>query len=392
MRPAFEVADVLRTHRDGIVASGRFNSWQLRTLDALARCRTASLGGHVDKCTDCGTVRISYNSCRNRHCPKCQTVQREQWIEAREEDLLPVSYFHVVFTLPDTLNGLCMAHPREIYNLLFAVSWDVIRTFSADEKHLGAQTGMFAILHTWGQNLSLHPHLHCVVPGGGWTKAGHWKHARSKGEFLFPVKAMSKVYRARFVAALRATLNEKKWPMPEKSFFEELFRHEWVIYAKRPFAGPEQVIEYLGRYTHKIAISNHRLVSLRDGHVSFTWKDYRNQARKNVMTLEGLEFVRRFAMHILPKRFVRIRHYGILSSTAKREKLGEIKAAFGLDYQPREKKDWKEVSAAQLGWVPDQCPHCMKMTMVRVLDFDHRGPPKEYASCTTPKTQHMNDN
>lgn len=386
MRPAYEVADVLRAQGARIASSQHLNSWQLRTLDAIARCRTASLGGHVDACSACGTVRISYNSCRNRHCPKCQCVARERWIDAREADLLPVPYFHVVFTLPDTLGGLCMAYPRELYDLLFAVSWEVLRTFARDEKHLGAQTGMFAILHTWGQTLTLHPHLHCVVPAGGWTKAGNWKHARAKGRFLFPVKAMSKVYRARFVAALRAMLTQKKWPMPEKPFFDALFAREWVVYAKRPFAGPEQVIEYLGRYTHKIAISNHRLVNVDQEHVSFTWKDYRQGAKKSVMRLEAMEFVRRFAMHILPRRFVRIRHYGILSSTSRRGKLADIKSSFGLTAEKQEKKDWKAVSAAALGWVPDQCPHCKQMTMVRVLDFDHRGPPAQFLPCLTPKT------
>jgi hypothetical protein len=313
-------------------------------------------------------------------------VQRERWIAARESDLLPVPYFHVVFTLPDTLNRLCMAHPRELYDLLFEVSWDVMRTFARDEKHLGAQTGMFAILHTWGQNLSLHPHLHCVVPSGGWTKSGHWKRARSNGQFLFPVKAMSKVYRARFVSALRKLRAEKQWPVPEKNFFDALFKHEWVVYAKRPFAGPEQVIEYLGRYTHKIAISNHRLVSVDRTHVSFTWKDYRQGAKKNVMRLDAMEFIRRFALHILPRRFVRIRHYGILSSTAKRAKLVDIKESFGIRQPTPQKKEWKEISAGAMGWTPDQCPCCKQMTMVRVLDFDHRGPPAHYFSCLAPKT------
>lgn len=373
MRPAFEVADVLRAQWDRIASSSGFNTWQLRTLDALARCRTASLGGHVDQCTACGTVKISYNSCRNRHCPKCQGAERDKWIEAREADLLPVTYFHVVFTLPQEMNRLCMVYPREIYNLLFAVSWDVIRTFAGDEKHLGAETGMFAILHTWGQNLSLHPHLHCVVPAGGWTKSGHWKNTRSKGRFLFPVKAMSSVYRARFVSALRRLFAEKQWPMPEKEFFDELFRHQWVVYAKRPFIGPEHVIEYLGRYTHKIAISNHRLKSIAGNTVSFTWKDYREGGKKKVMTLDAMEFVRRFAMHILPKGFVRIRHYGILSSTAKRKKLPQIKAHFGI-LQKDNETEKAEHSALAFN-AAMQCPKCKQMTMMRVLDFDYRGPP-----------------
>ena len=268
---------------------------------------------------------MSYNSCRNRHCPKCQGEQREAWIQAREEELLPVPYFHVVFTLPDTINPLCLYAPAKVYNLLFKTAWSVMQSFAQDPKHLAAKPGMIAVLHTWGQNLSLHPHLHCIVPGGGVTQSGKWKTARSKGKFLFPVKAMSQVFRARFVCGLR-----KAFPDQPKAFFDQLFDKPWVIYAKRPFLHPKAVVEYLGRYTHRIAISNHRLISLDNGQVTFRYKDYRKGAQPLHMTLSDQEFIRRFSQHILPKGLVRIRHYGFLSSSWKAKKLPDLQRALGL--------------------------------------------------------------
>ena len=370
MRPAYEVADVLNAHWQEVARSSRFNTWQLRTLDAIRRCRTASMGGHVDLCTACGHVRISYNSCRNRHCPKCQQIQRERWIQAREAELLPATYFHVVFTLPEALNRLCLYEPAKMYKLLFDTAWSVIRSFSLDEKHLGADTGMISVLHTWGQNLSLHPHIHCIVPGGGITQAGHWKHARSRGKFLFPVKAMSSVFRARFVTALRNSIIGL-----DKSFYNDLFKTPWVVYVKRPFGGPKQVIEYLGRYTHKIAISNHRITSITEQAVTFRYKDYRDESKNKVMTLESNEFIRRFSLHILPKGFPRIRHYGILSSKRKQKTLPLIHEQLNSHYQKAGKKDWKQIST-DLGYNPDCCPLCKQQTMITVLCFDRRGPPE----------------
>jgi hypothetical protein len=388
MRARFEVAHVLRGAWDGITASGKFNSWQLRTLDALARCRTASLGGHVDACSSCGAVRISYNSCRNRHCPKCQTTQRDKWIAAREKDILPVKYFHVVFTLPSELNTLCMAHPKIMYDALFDASWQTVEAFSADTKHLGAQTGMFAILHTWGQNLSLHPHLHCVVPAGGFAPQGHWKDARNNGAFLFPVKAMSTVFRAKYMECIREKFKRLQLETLPRTLRDALFSKSWVVYAKRPFGGPEQVIEYLGRYTHKIAISNHRLQNVSDTHVTFSYKDYKDDGRKKSMRLDTLEFVRRFAMHILPKRFVRIRHFGILSSTAKRGKFEKVKAALRLRTKKRDTSTVRERKVHN----PLLCSCCGKETIVRILDFDHRGPPLHVLAQLSEKRKAMNEN
>lgn len=369
MRPAFEVADVINSHWQNLLRAPQYNSWQLRTLDAIRRCRTASLGGHLDICTNCAHTRISYNSCRNRHCPKCQQIQRERWIRAREAELLPVTYFHLVFTLPEAINKICLYEPASIYKMLFDSAWSVMKSFARDPKHLGAETGMITILHTWGQNLSLHPHIHCIVPAGGLTYTGQWRNPRGDGKFLFPVNAMSKVYRARFVAALRSRIKD----LP-RSFYDELFKSNWVVYAKPPFGGPKQVVEYLGRYTHKIAISNHRLINITDQSVAFRYKDYRDDSKTKVMTLDKSEFIRRFALHILPKGFMRIRHYGILSSSRKQKSLPAIHQQFNSEYRVQEKKGWKEIST-QMGFNPDCCPVCKLQTMITVLTFDRRGPP-----------------
>jgi hypothetical protein len=365
MRPTYEVADVLRAHWPHVPGMKGINGWQLRTLGALMRCRTAAMGGHKDACTSCGTVQVSYNSCRNRHCPKCQGHKREEWIAAREQELLPVPYFHVVFTMPSELNQLAMHEPKAVYDSLFAAAWSTLNSFGHDPKHLGAQTGMISILHTWGQQLTLHPHLHCIVPGGGLSQKGYWKTARSKGKFLFPVKAMSQVFRARYLEQLRHRCK------PTQALLNALYKKNWVVYAKRPFAHPMHVVEYLGRYTHKVAISNHRFTKVDGQRVSFRFKDYRKGSDQGVLTLSHQEFIRRFAMHILPRSFVRIRHYGILSSTAKIKSLPAIKEQI-----PHEVKaappDPRHVEPYRQGI----CPHCKTATMVTIEIIPTRGPPR----------------
>ena len=368
MQPAYEVATLLNRHWDRANDQLQLNGWQWRTLHAIRRCRTAALGGHVDQCDHCGHLRISYNSCRNRHCPKCQGQKRERWIEARRAELLPVTYFHVVFTLPQQINPIALYQPEVVYGLLFTTAWHTIQSFASDPKYLGAQTGMISILHTWGQSLSLHPHLHCIIPAGGITKAGRWKTSRSKGKYLYPVKALSKVFRARYVAALRKALKGQS-----KSFFQSLFKTPWVVYAKRPFGGPEQVIEYLGRYTHKIAITSHRITNMDDQSISFRYKDYRGQGVNKIMTLDGVEFIRRFSMHILPKGFVRIRHYGMLSNTVKPVALPMLQEQLmpGMPYKIPKNPDAVAVPSAS------RCPCCKKGLMQHVMDFDYRGPPMD---------------
>lgn len=359
MQPVFEVADVL--HRLGkSIESISLNSWQLRTLYALKKCRTATLGGHIDACDSCGNISISYNSCRNRHCPKCQGKNREDWIQAREEELLPVPYFHVVFTLPEAINALALHNPKLVYAILFESVWETLQQFG---KNKGIQMGMIAVLHTWGQNLSLHPHLHCIVPGGGIDQEGNWKNVRADGKFLFPVKALSKVFRAKYCEKLK-----ERDLIHYQKIRQQLWEKPWVVFAKRPFGSPKAVVEYLGRYTHKIAISNHRIKAIDDKSVTFEYKDYRQKGIKKQMTLTHQEFIRRFSLHILPKRFVKIRHYGFLSSTWKRQKLQLLQKKLQVKvFEKVEKKPF----------LP-KCRCCKTGNLHRIAVFDQRGPPAWY--------------
>lgn len=376
MRAAYEVAGVLEKHWLQVELHPQINAWQLRTLGAIMRCRTAALGGHKDLCTGCGFVRISYNSCRNRHCPKCQGREREQWIRSRESELLAVPYFHVVFTLPDSLNKLAMQHPKKVYDALFEAAWETVKAFGLDVKHLGADTGMIAILHTWGQQLTLHPHLHCIIPGGGLTGEGKWKTAKSNGKYLFPVKAMSGVFRAKYVVALKQRI-----PDADRKMLHELFKKKWVVYAKRAFGNAHSVIEYLGRYTHKIAISNHRITAIEEDTIRFSYKDYRKGASKQELTLDAMEFIRRFSLHILPKGFVRIRHYGILSSTRKKTTLPVIKAQ-----TPPITSVQNEVRELKV-FDPKICPCCKTATMITIELVPGRGPPRAYFSIQRKKQE-----
>jgi len=361
MNPLHELAEVLQRNNEQL---GQYttNSWQSRTLHAVRKCRTAELGGHIDQCDNpnCGHIHLSYNSCRNRHCPKCQGHKREEWILAREQELLKVPYFHVVFTLPCELNALCLQSPKLIYGLLFKTAWSVIKGFGANPKKLGAKMGMIAILHTWGQNLSLHPHLHCIVPGGGLAESGRWKYAQRKSKYLFCVKQMSKVFRAQFVADLR-----KNFTLPP-TFYQVLFSKHWVVHCNQPFYGPSQVIEYLARYTHKIAISNHRIKNIENEKVTFSAKDYRKGGKKYDVTLSDQEFIRRFALHVLPKGFVKIRHYGFLSSKNKGTLLKELHKRIG-------KPTIREKPVLLL----NKCRKCKTGDLVTIYAFDQRGPPCE---------------
>lgn len=370
MKPAFEVAQVLQYEHHRLHKMVP-NTWKLRTLYAIEACRTFVMGGHVDQCTnpECGKIRISYNSCRNRHCPKCQGHQKEIWIRQREKELLNTSYYHVVFTLPSELNKLAVYMPGLLYGLLFKVAWQVIQGFAANHKFLGAKTGMIAILHTWGQNLSLHPHLHCIVPGGGISVGNKWKNTKGQGKFLFPVKAMSKVFRARFVSELRKLLPQLE------PLYKELFKNNWTVYCKQPFYGPPQVIEYLGRYTHKIAISNHRIKNMTGGMITFSAKNYRKGGQKYDITFKYADFIKRFALHILPKRFVRIRHYGILASAIKNIVLKIVEEQPGKVSLPTHEP-----------LMHNKCPCCKIGDLVIITRFDIRGPPKHILSIGA---QHM---
>jgi len=300
-------------------------------MQNIERCRTAELGGHKDTCDACGHVRISYNSCRDRHCPKCQSLKKDEWLSERCERLLPIPYFHVVFTLPHGLNALALGNRKLLYRMLFDVAADTLQTIARDKQHLGAEVGFTAILHTWGQNLQFHPHLHCVVTGGGLSSdARRW--IPSRDNFFLPVKVLARLFRGRFLAALRRANKDGKIrfsgsttqlsvPAGWHRFLDDLYSRDWVVYAKPPFGGPEHVFSYLGRYTHRVAISNHRLISAEGGKVHFRMKDYANGGKNKTIALDSVEFIRRFLLHVLPKNFVRIRHYGLLAARNVNTKL-----------------------------------------------------------------------
>lgn len=369
MQSKHTVADVLNLEVDHLQEIA-YTSWNARALHAIRKCRTKALGGHLDWCTDCKKLHLQFNSCRNRHCPTCQGHKQQQWIAARSQELLPVPYFHVVFTLPDSLNPVAIRYPKVLYKILFDSVWQTLSAFGNTPKHLGAKLGMIAVLHTWGQNLQLHPHLHCIVPKGGVSKAGFWKKGKGKDDFLFSVKAMSTKYRGVFVSKLRKALPE----LPQ-SLYDNLFKKKWVVYAKPPFGKPENVIEYLGRYTHKIAISNHRIGSLdtQSRKVTFSLKDYKKEGKKITLTLSTKEFIRRFQLHILPKGFTRIRHYGFLSSSWKKNKLPLLQLQLAAKYLAH-----IETFVSQEKSVHRCCPSCKKGTLITLLTFDNRGPPKNY--------------
>jgi hypothetical protein len=383
--PKFEVADIIKKYGDKYRKLGGVPGHHLRTLSAIERCRTAELGGHITACTECGVGKISYNSCRNRHCPKCGGLARELWIEDRKRELLPVRYQHIVFTIPSEFNDFCRYNPNFCYDLLFKAAWKTLDLFAKDKKWLGARAGASMVLHTWGQNLSLHPHVHAIVPSGGLDGDGNWvtpKNGHGKAGFLFPVKAMSKVFRALFLKNFRRAWRQGKLTPPPaaptkkadiQSWIQKRHRQNWVVYAKAPFAGPETVVEYLGRYTHKTAISNHRLLDIGPDKVTFRYKDYRQDGARKTMKLDGVEFLRRFCLHILPLRFRRIRHYGILSNFHKTRSLAAARASLGVDpgsippKKPRAERV-RDLLEKQLGHPINNCPDCgAKNSLVQLL-------------------------
>jgi|TARA_B110000116_G_scaffold261753_1_gene266288 hypothetical protein len=371
MFPKFRLADVLNLEQDNLEQITS-SSWHLRTLHALRKCRTKALGGHLDWCSSCDTLHLQFNSCRNRHCPTCQGHQQAKWIAKREDELLNVPYFHVVFTLPDHLNEAALFHPKIVYKTLFDSVWETLSCFGNNPKELGAKMGMIAILHTWGQNLSLHPHLHCIVPKGGISKAGFWKSGKGKDNFLFSVKALSDKFRGVFTAKLR-----KELPHLPQKLYDSLFKKEWVVYAKAPFGNPKNVIEYLGRYTHKIAISNYRILDIdpKKKTVTFSMKDYKKGGAKTTLTVGNKEFLRRFSLHILPKGFTRIRHYGFLSSSWKKEKLPHLQLKL-LDRKTEDITIKIDLKSIEITTYLRRCPSCKNGTLITLLTFDKRGPPK----------------
>ena len=387
-----EVAHIFRLYGEAFRQKSRLCRVQLQAMRAIEDCRTAVLGGHLYRCEECGSEKNVYNSCRNRHCPKCQNLEKERWLEKRRNELLPVPYFHIVFTLPEELNVLALGNPEVIYDLLFHSVSQTLLEIAADRKHLGACLGILAILHTWGQTLVLHPHLHCIVPGGGPSlDSERWMAASER--FLLPVRVLAPVFRGKFLAGLKLLHQEGRLsltgeaeklrdPFEFLNLLDRLYKKSWWVYSKPPFGGAEQVLKYLARYTHRVALSNHRLVALADGKVTFTYKDYSHDGRRREMTLPAEEFIRRFLLHILPHRFVRIRYYGLFANRHRDRQLERCRTLLGAAAsspapESDEREDWEAVYQRVTGQDPTLCAECGQghLRKVRKLPALARRPP-----------------
>jgi hypothetical protein len=384
-RPRLEVAEVIRSCRDAFLQryGAGLTSEQRRALDDLTACRTAALGGHVLGCLECGHQEVSYNSCGNRHCPKCQATAAARWLEAQAADLLETPYFPVVFTLPGALGPMAHSNPRTVYGLLMRAAAETLLEVAASPKHLGAEVGVLAVLHTWGQNLALHPHAHCVVTGGGLSlDESRWIAGRD--DYFLPVPILRRVVRGKFLAGLRTAFRRGRLRFPGRlaalarperfhHLLDETVRTEWVVYTKPPTKGPATVLKYLARYTHRAAISNRRLVSLTDGRVTFRWKDYAHGGRRGTMTLDAVEFVRRLLTHVLPTGFVRIRHYGLLANRHRQEKLARCRELLGMAMTPQADADPTDPipsPESESTVTPTRvCPRCGAGRMVVVAEF-----------------------
>lgn len=347
-----EIQEIFEKYGDGYCHSHIISPEQGKVMRAITSCRTAKLGGHIDVCPACGYAKPSYNSCRNRHCPKCQVFAKERWIENQKFDLLNVQYFHVVFTVPSELNTLFFQHDKEMYNLLFRVVAETLAELSSNRKYLGARIGFTSVLHTWGQNLCFHPHIHCIVPAGGLTEVRQWRNSKKK--FFLPVKVLSRKFRGKFMAMLNELYDNEL----AQAIVDSCYRKEWVVYCKPPFRDASCVVEYLGRYTHRVAISNNRLLSVEDGMVTFKWRDYRDDSKWKVMTLTADEFIRRFLLHVLPKGFMKIRHYGILGNRDKTKRLNFCKLLTGTEICVKAALTAEELFVKVCGHEAGVCPAC----------------------------------
>ena len=380
-RPQFEVADIFRRYGAAyrLQHGASLSVAQRRVMTAIEVCRTAVLGGHLEQCDRCGHERNAYNSCANRHCPKCQSLARAEWLENRRTELLNTQYFHVVFTVPEQIARIAYQNKKVVYGILFHATAETLRTIAADPKHLGAEIGFFAVLHSWGSNLLHHPHLHCVVPGGGLSPDGtQWISCRPR--FFLPVRVLSRLFRRLFLEYLIKAFDTGKLqffsslePLRERRAF---LRHlaptratKWVVYAKRPFAGPEQVLDYVGRYTHRVAISNNRLLDIDHGTITFRFKDYRHDGQQKTMTLDAEEFIRRFLLHVLPDGFQRIRYYGFLGNRYREEKLARCRQLLGMPACPptsEESQDYRDRYEELTGCSLRECPVCHQGCMVTI--------------------------
>jgi hypothetical protein len=389
-QPQFEVAEIFRRYGSAYRQqhAGSLSRGQRRVMSALELCRTAALGGHLEQCDSCGHQRPAYDSCRNRHCPKCQSLARAQWLQDRQAELLPTQYFHVVFTVPEEIAAIAYQNKEEVYGILFRAMAETLRTIAADPKHLGAEIGFLAVLHSWGQNLLFHPHLHCVVPGGGIAPDGqHWIACRPG--FFMPVRVLSRLFRRLFLQHLQtafdagklqffSSLERLRDPQAFAQYLAPLRQAEWVVYAKPPFGGPEQVLNYLGRYTHRVTISNNRLLAIDHGKVTFRWKDYRHHDQPKTMTLEADDFIRRFLLHVLPDGFQRIRHYGFLGNRYRKAKLALCRQLLGVVIAAvtrEDKPDYRDFYEKLTGKSLRDCPVCHRGQMVPIAVLPALGRP-----------------
>ncbi len=357
--PKYEIAQLIHRFGEEFIEKHQPNSFELRTLDALQKCRTSALGGHKEVCDCCGKERISYNSCRNRHCPKCQSTKQAIWVEDRMNEALNVKYFHIVFTVPDALNTICLSDSKWFYNALFQCVWSTLQTFGY--SHYGVECGAICVLHTWGQNLSLHPHMHCIVPAAGLTLKGNLKSITKKGKYLYPVKMLSKTFRGKLLEKIKKQLIINNQLNKYQKLLNQSWIMPWVVNCEPPFGSPKHIVKYLGQYTHRVAISNQRIQNIDAKNVSFFFKDYKDEKRRKLTTMSGVEFLRRFCLHILPYRFVKIRYYGILSSKFKSVLQQRIK-----------KQKLTETTQERLKRITQfdiyQCPYC-KTGKMQIKEF-----------------------
>jgi hypothetical protein len=353
-RPQFEVAQIVDRFGQQYVDECQPNSFMVRTLDALQKCRTSALGGHKDYCDSCGEQRISYNSCGNRHCPKCQGAKQALWVDDRISDALDVRYFHIVFTVPEELNQICLLDSKLFYKSLFECVWSVLLQFGYTSY--GVETGAICVLHTWGQNLSLHPHIHCIVPAAGLTLAGNMKRITKKGKYLYPVLMLSPTFRSILLEKLKLKFKQTNQLPKYQSMLDDVWGKNWNVHCEPPFGNAQQIVKYLGQYSHRVAISNHRIKNISDSGVTFFYKDYKDNSKVKPTTLSGVEFLRRFCMHILPKRFVKIRYYGILSSKQK----DRAKSLLAKKPEIKIKETRQERIVRLTGFDSRICPVCKK--------------------------------
>jgi hypothetical protein len=369
-----ELADIFRMHGDAYCQANTLTPEQYKVFHAIKNCRTSALGGHVEQCNQCLAIQHAYNSCRNRHCPKCESFKAAQWLEARQAELLPVRYFHVVFTLPHELNHLVLYNKQLLYNLLFESTWETLKTLGNDPRRLHGEMGMHCILHTWGQNLSQHNHVHCIVPGGALKLNGQWVSAKN---YLFPVKVLSKLFRGIFVSKLRSLNQQNQLKRPDQltennfdGLLDVLMEKDWVVYAKPPFASPENLLNYLGRYTHKIAISNYRILAVDEQSVTFKWRDYTDDNKEKIMQLKPEEFIRRFLSHVVPDGFMRIRSFGFFANSCKAKKIQIIlKQLKCKSADAIKKKDTATLMLELTGKDITLCPICKQGKLKRIGDI-----------------------